>query len=107
LILKALFGSGLLRPPNLGLEGVLLPHFLGSLPRRVVDVSESIVTEERIRVKRDSGEELEALHWDHDCAQTEKVCQFLRDTDASTLRVNRSQASEKTQQNEEEYSFRG
>jgi hypothetical protein len=55
LILKALFGSGLLRRPKLGLEGAFLPHFLGSLPRRVVDVSESIVTEKRIRVKKILG----------------------------------------------------
>jgi hypothetical protein len=52
LILKALLILGPLRRPNLGLEGAFLPHFLGSLPRRVVDVSESIVTEKRIRVKK-------------------------------------------------------
>jgi hypothetical protein len=40
--------------------------FVGCL-RGAEDVSEGIVTEDEIGVKRDYGDELEALHWDHDC----------------------------------------
>jgi len=101
LILKALFESGLLRRSNLTLEEALLPHFLGSLPRRVADVSESIVTEERIRVK-----EILKRNW-RLCAGTTivseqigKVCQFIRGH-------RQESGFGKTQQNKEKSSFRG